>query len=247
MDASLLFTFLIGFCASIVSGIAGGGAGFVVIPLLILLGLDPKIAAATSTLGAIGMGIGTLSRFSKSRELIRPHIIPFTVISLVSGVLGAFLLIAMPTEYIRIFVGTMIAFFLPLFLFKKNAGLHEIHPTRLRSIIGYILYTTLLTIQAAFGSGTGVGIVYILVFFFGFTMIQASATLRLPQLVSSLVTLPFFIAYGVLDYTHGLVLFVSMVIGGYIGSHIAIKKGNRFVKTLFVILAIILAVSMLLK
>jgi len=143
MDSSLVITFAVGLVASIISGIAGGGAGFILIPFLIILGLDPKIAAATTTLGAIGLGIGTLSRFFRSREYIWRHVAPFTIISLASGVGGAYLLILIPTEYVSLVVGLIILLFLPLFLLKRDAGIQQRDPSRIRNVSGYLLYRAL--------------------------------------------------------------------------------------------------------
>jgi uncharacterized membrane protein YfcA len=57
--------FILTFGASIFSGMAGGGGGFIILPLLIALGLSPQQAVATMKLGAFGIGTGSVAAFRK--------------------------------------------------------------------------------------------------------------------------------------------------------------------------------------
>ncbi len=243
-----IIIFFIGLGASFLSGIVGGGAGLVMVPALIFLGIDPKIAAATTTFGAIGLGIGSLSRFRKEKELRRTYIQPLTLISIAAGVVGPFILFAMDGTTLKIVIGAIILLIIPLFILKKNIGSEKRETTQGQKIIGYTLYTILLALQVAFGSGTGIAIIFILVTFFGLTMIETSATLRLPQLVSSLISIGIYaVKGGILNYPYGIALLIAMIIGSYLGSHTAIKSGNAIIKWIFAIFAVLLALMLLLQ
>lgn len=56
----------------------------------------------------------------------------------------------------------------------------------------------------------------------------------------SLLALAIFIKNGIVHYVFGIILFAGMILGGYIGAHTAIKKGDSWVKVIF---AIIIAAS----
>ena len=111
--------------------------------------------------------------------------------------------------------------------------------------LGFLCYFIILTLQVAFGSGTGVAIIFSLVIFFGFSMIETNATLRVPQLLSSIISLVIFAKNDVIRYDYGFVLLVAMIFGGYVGSHLAIKSGNKFVKYSFLGLAVMLGMLLL--
>jgi uncharacterized membrane protein YfcA len=241
----LFVVFFVGVAASFMSGIAGGGAGLVMAPLLIFLGVEPKTAVATTTFGAVGVSIGSLSRFRKEKDLRRSYMLPLTLIAVAAGVIGPFLLFATTGDTLKIIIGTIILCIVPLFILKKSIGRERVDVGSIRKGLGYVLYTLMLILQVAFGSGTGIGVIFILVIFFGLTMIETSATLRLPQLLSSVVSLMFYAHGQVLDYAVGAVLLPAMIIGGYLGSHVAIKSGNVAVKWIFAGLAVILAILLL--
>ncbi len=247
MPPHLLLVFLVGLVASFLSGIAGGGAGLITIPLLIFLGIDPKVVAATTTFGGVGLGIGALSRFRQEKNLRREHIKTLTVIAVFAGLLGPFLLLAVDGDMVKTIVGTIILVIVPLFLLKKKIGLQKREVTQKEKVFGYIFYAILLTVQVAFGSGTGIAIIFVLASFFGLTMIETSATLRLPQLVSSVISLFLYAGTGLLNYWYGGALLVAMIIGGYLGSHAAIKSGNGVIKWVVAGMAVVLATVLLLK
>ncbi|MEI6498764.1 MAG: hypothetical protein WCO23_02275, partial [bacterium] len=50
---------------------------------------------------------------------------------------------------------------------------------------------------------------------------------------------------GMLDFSISLTIFVSMLIGGYIGSHLAIKKGASWARHLISAMIIIVAIKMI--
>ena len=237
--------FLIGIVAGFVSGMIGGGSGLILVPAQILLGIDPRIATTTTHFGFIGVSLGAMARFNQEREIKGKSIIPLTVIALISGVLGPYLLFSIDAKAFQQILGVLILICVPLFLLKKNLGTSAGHAVRVRPIIGYFSLFVIFTLQVAFGAATGIIAIFALVYFFGLSMIETSAALRLPNLVSSLIGLIIYARHGTVNFGYGFTLLVAMILGGYIGSHVAIKGGNDFVKYLFATLASIVAATLL--
>jgi len=77
------------------------------------------------------------------------------------------------------------------------------------------------------------------------TALTASATRRLTQLTVAAVGLTVYIAAGLVDYRFGLVGFITSLVGGFIGAHIAIKRGNKFVINLLAVTSILLALQLI--
>lgn len=244
---SILLLFVVGIAASFVSGMLGGGSGLVLAPLQILLGIDPKLATTTTHFGFIGVSLGAMARFNRERDIRRQHGVPLTIISLLSGFLGPYLLLSVDPRAFQQIIGALVLLCIPLFLLKSNLGTNKIHASRAKLLSGYLSVFLILTLQVAFGAATGIMAVFVLVYFFGLSMIETSSALRLPNLVSSLVGLMMYARNGKVDYDYGLTLLVAMALGGYLGSHVAIEGGNRFVKQLFALFASVLAVILVLS
>jgi len=76
-------------------------------------------------------------------------------------------------------------------------------------------------------------------------MLEVLATNIIPWLALTISSLVIFALNGIIDYKIGIVLLIGMTVGGYIGAHVAIKKGDLWVKRLFVFLVIISGIKLL--
>ena len=120
-------------------------------------------------------------------------------------------------------------------------------PTTLRNqATGYVLASVFMLVAAFVGGGIGAVMFFILVSAFGLTMLEANATYSLPVLVLTTVSLCTFIPNGLVDYSAGLVLFLGMLTGGYVGTHTAPKKGDAWVRKAVITMAIVLSVKLIL-
>ena len=80
---------------------------------------------------------------------------------------------------------------------------------------------------------------------FGYTIIEANATNNIPWILLAISSFIIFAINGIVDYKIGTILLLGMITGGYIGAHVAIKKGDKWVKTLFAVLVIISGIKLL--
>ena len=65
MDIIYIATFFVAFISSILSGIAGGGGGFVMAPYWLISGMAPAQGATTGAFMATGMSISSVAAFEK--------------------------------------------------------------------------------------------------------------------------------------------------------------------------------------
>jgi hypothetical protein len=68
-----LGVFVASLVANLLSALAGGGAGLVQLPVLILLGLSFPLALATHKVASVALGIGATLRHLRERSL-NPHL-----------------------------------------------------------------------------------------------------------------------------------------------------------------------------
>ena len=242
----LISIFGVGVFASFIGAMAGSG-GLITIPFLIYIGIPPHIAIATNKCAAIGLKIGATAKFRRTDFIKQNYLLPFLIISVFAALAGAQLLLVIDKEVLSRIVIILLLLVLPLLFLKRDLGLVDQAHSRLRQYAGYAFYFFAQVFSAFFGGGAGTMVIYILMFFFGFTIIQASATAMIPSLVSNGIAFVIFAYSGYIDYEAGIALFFGTLLGGWLGAMVAVRKGNRWVKTVFVGVVIVLIVKIVLE
>src|SRR3989344_111609 len=241
---NLILVFLVGIVASFFSSTVGGSA-MISIPALIFLGLPPQIAIATDRLGGFGSQATSLFKFWKADKIVWKYIPLLAVVSVIGSVIGANILLSVNPEILQKLTGFLLLVFLPFVIFNKNIGVQHTETSKFKKTIGYIVYFFLQIFNSFFGVGTGPFFFYTLVIAFGLSMIEASATRIIPLIIMAISSVIVFALHGIIDYKVGIILLLGMAIGGYIGAHVALKKGNAWVKGLFAIMVTVAGIKLL--
>src|SRR5213593_2940325 len=113
LHAALMFA--AAFAAGMVNSIAGGGT-LLTFPLLIWLGLDPKVANATSTVALWPGLFGGLFGYRREMSDSSLMLMRLGAVSVVGGGVGAWLLIATPSPTFARLVPFLILFATILFM-----------------------------------------------------------------------------------------------------------------------------------
>src|SRR5437899_5999105 len=111
----LLIMFACAFAAGLINSIAGGGT-LITFPVLIWLGLDPKMANATSTVALWPGLFGGLFGYRREMDDSAMMLMRLGVVSVIGGGVGAWLLIATPSPTFARLVPFLILFATILFM-----------------------------------------------------------------------------------------------------------------------------------
>lgn len=243
---TFILVFIIGFSTAII-GIIVGSSGLIRIPLLILLGIPPQISVATNKVGSIGISIVGLYRYGKEKLIDLKIGFSMVSVEIFGAIIGSYILLSISGGILKKIIGLVIFGIVFLIIIKKNVGLKKIKEIPRRNwIIGAFLFFIVAIYGGFIGGGGGTIQTYILISMFGLTFLESAATRRIPNLIGALTSVSIFAFYGIINWPVGIVLLISESMGAWVGSSIAIKKGNKFVKILFVIVAIALAIKLLL-
>ncbi|MFM1800211.1 MAG: hypothetical protein RLZZ117_2489 [Cyanobacteriota bacterium] len=246
----LLGVFAASFVANLLSALAGGGAGLVQLPVLILLGLSFPLALATHKVASVALGVGATLRHLRERSL-NPRLAAFILVCGLPGVvLGAKVVLALPPKLCTLLLGLLtIGLGLYSLLQPALGVVAEQQPLgRGRLLIGGLVLFAIGVLNGSLTSGTGLFVTLWLVRWFGLDYGRAVAyTLVLVGLFwngAGAFTLgrQGQIAWGWLP-----MLLAGSVAGGYLGAHLAIAKGSLVVKRAFEVLALLMGGSLLLK
>jgi uncharacterized membrane protein YfcA len=243
-----ILIFIISLIANIFSALSGGGAGLIQLPVLIFLGLPFGIAVATHKVATVALGIGATIRHMRESHLER-HFALFIVATGLPGViLGASFILQVPDRMAEIALGVLTLSLSVYSFFSPELG-QNFRPAH-RNTRGYLLGGSALFIigilNGSLTSGTGLFVTLWLVQWFGLDYKRAVAyTLILVGLFwngAGAITL------GILGEIHWLwipALLLGSVIGGYLGAHLAIVKGNKLIKRSFEIVTLLIGIKLI--
>lgn len=240
------------FISSVLSGMSGGAGGMISVPAAIYLGFPPVTVLASMKFSGLGISAGSFMRFRKEKNLIDKKLaLNLSIFAAISALVGSLLLVGLQSnsDFIEKLVGWVILFVLPFVIFKKQLKSKDgkAKVSKLKKYSGYGLLSVLITLQSAMGSGIGFLQYLVLNKFVGLRPTVAIATRRTMQLVVAIVALAVYIRTGLVDYKMGLTLLLSTYLGGYIGSHVAVKKGDDFIEKAVVVISFIMALSLIMR
>lgn len=241
----LLIIFLVGLFASFFSTIVGGGA-LLKTPILIFLGLPAQTAVATDRISSLGFSSG-LYKFMKEGKVNIKLGLSLLIFSMIGAFFGANLLLQMQENILRRIIAIITILILMLIIFKKNIGTKKIKTkiTPIKRVFGHISIFFLGMYNAFFGGGAATFYSYVLILVFGQTFLESAGTRKILTLASAFIASIVYIISGIVNYAFFVTLFTATIIGSYLGSAYAIKKGEKWVRSLFIIIVLLMAVRLL--
>jgi uncharacterized membrane protein YfcA len=240
--------FVISLLANLFSAFSGGGAGLIQLPALIFLGLPFVIALATHKVASVALGIGATVRHLREGALEKNLALFILATGLPGVAVGAQLIIGIPGRIAEIALGILTA---GLGLYSwLNPGLGQRDHARHRDFRGFVAGGTGLFIIGALNgsltSGTGLFVTLWLVRWFGLEYKRAIAyTLVLVGIFwngTGAVTLAYL---AEIRWSWLPALLAGSLIGGYLGAHLAIRKGNRWIKRAFEVITLVIGVKLI--
>ena len=226
------------FSAGFVDAIAGGG-GLIQTPAMLLTFADrnPVSVVATSKTAAF---FGTTTAAIKYRKSIKTDprlLIAMVIPAFIGASFGAHLASQIsPGSYKSSILFIMVAIFIYT-LANPELGKEQVekHSPRKLKIIGAIAGLIIGFYDGLIGPGTGTMLMIALVAVMGFAFVGASAIAKVVNATTNLASI---IVVGLtigFMWKLGLILGVANLIGGYTGSHMAIKKGSSFIRIFYLI------------
>lgn len=237
---------LAGLTAGWVDAVVGGGVLIQLPALLLVPGIAPVQALATNKLGSI-MGTST-SSITYARR-VSPDFTtagPMAVAALAGAVGGAVLAAQIPAAAFRPIILVVLVGVAAYTLFKPSLG----EKTALRWEGNRHRVTAALTglvigvYDGVLGPGTGAFLVIALVSLLGYAFLPASALAKIVNFATNLGALIFFVPAGHVIWPLGLAVGAANLVGGYVGARMAVAKGSRFVRVVFVVVVSVLIVRL---
>ncbi len=238
---------IVSLAANIFSAFAGGGAGLLQFPALIFLGLPFGVALATHKVASVALGVGATLRHVREKSLEGRFSLFILATGLPGVVIGAAFILQVPDRLAQVSLGVLTIGLGVYSHFNKQLGLE--HEPKNRHTRGYVLGGLALflvgVLNGSLTSGTGLFCTLWLVRWFGLDYRRAVAyTLVLVGLFwngAGAITLGLL---GEIKWSWLPALLVGSLVGGYLGAHWSIVKGNRWIKRVFEVVTVLVGLKL---
>lgn len=230
------------FLAGFIDSIAGGG-GLISLPAYLFVGLPMHNAIATNKFSStFGTAISTY-RFFKSGNINLKSAFASVVGALAGSYAGARLALALEEKYLQYFLIIALPVIAVFVLTRKSFGKDDA-ATKLSDakIIIYSVISGFLigAYDGFFGPGTGTFLILVYTGIIGFNLKTASGNAKIVNLTSNITALVTFIFSSKVIFWVGLPAALCGILGNWLGSGLAIKKGSRVIKPFIIIVMILL-------
>lgn len=233
----------IGVLTGFIDSIAGGG-GLVMMPALLMTGISPIQALGTNKLQSMfGTSVAAWNFHRKGLVEFRPNLgkIVMVFIGAAAGVLA-----------VQQLKPGLLALVIPILLLASAAYIllsprmsdDDAH-VRLSARAYGPVGAGIGFYDGFFGPGTGSFFTASLVALRGMGLTRATALTKLLNLTSNIASVLFFAIGGKVVWTLGFAIAGGAMLGGYLGSHTAMKFGARVIRPLLVILSLGLTAKLL--
>ena len=236
------------FFAAFVDAIAGGG-GLISLPAYMITGMPAHMAIASNKFSAaVGTLIATV-RFIKSGNLHMKAALQTAAFALVGSVIGAKLALFLSDYYLRIAMMIILPCVAVFVLFNRRqmgeASRFE-QLSKARIFIGMLAAGLLIGIyDGFFGPGTGTFLILAFTTVLGFDLKRACGNTKIVNLTTNVSALVVFILAGQVYYAVAVPAMFFSILGNWLGSGLAIKKGAKFVRPVMIFVLCLLFIKML--
>jgi uncharacterized membrane protein YfcA len=238
---------LVALAAGLIDAIAGGG-GLLTVPALLSAGLPSHLALGTNKGQSVFGSFAALVKFARAGMIDPQRARVGFPLGLVGSLGGAALVLAVPPATLRPVVLVLLAaaaLFIGLRRGKPEARAAAGAPRRHRgSVTAGLVALVIGAYDGFFGPGTGTFLIVASVALLGDGLAEASAGAKVVNFASNLAAVALFAWRGVLLWQVALPMAAGQLVGGWIGAHLAIRRGDGLVRRVVVGVSLALAAKL---
>lgn len=227
----------------------GGGGGLIMVPALLAAGLPPHLTLGTNKGQSLFGSLSATVRYARA-GMVDGRRARVTFPAAFLGALGgAALVMVIRPEVLRpVVLGLLVVAAILVTITRPragNGGNGVSSNTRRSGILAALIALVVGAYDGFFGPGAGTFYIAAFVAFLAIPMARASADAKVANFASNIAAALLFAHRGVILWTIALPLAGGQILGGWVGAHLAIRRGDSFVRAvvLVVVLALVLKVA----
>jgi uncharacterized protein len=238
--------YLLVFAGGFIDSVAGGG-GLISLPAYMITGLPVHIAFGCNKFSsACGTTFSTI-RFLKSKSIDIAIAIVAAICSFIGSSMASRIVLMLDGKKLKTLLVIIIPIAAVIILLNKNKGGENLSEdiSRTKKItIAVIIGLLIGFYDGLIGPGTGTFAIIAFSLLIKYDLKTASGNSKLLNLASNYASLVTFIFAGTIAYKIAIPAAFFGILGNYIGAGLAIKRGDKFIRPMMLVVLVLLLVKM---
>lgn len=236
---TLMALFAVAFTAGFIDAVVGGG-GLIQLPAMLITFPDaplPTLFGTNKTSAVAGKAVAAF-QYARRVKFEFVLLIIVSVCALASSYAGAKAVSAINVKALKPVILVILILIAVYTYFKKDLGAAQTKqlPLRRKIIFGSLIGLSVGFYDGFFGPGTGSFFVLGFVVLMGYEFVTASAYAKILNCMTNIAALFVFLRQGNYMLPVAIIMGVANITGSIIGSHTAMKRGNGFIRKVFLII-----------
>ncbi|TCP26611.1 hypothetical protein EV207_11942 [Scopulibacillus darangshiensis] len=237
-----------GIVAGIINVMAAGGS-LLTLPVLIFLGLPSSVANGTNRIAIVVMSMTATTNFYRKGYFDKKLGPVLAIPGIIGAIVGANLAITISDKLFNTVLAIMMVITVIFILWNPSKRLSQKKKdkenSKWRLIIAILVFFFIGIYGGFIQAGAGFFMITALTAIFGLSLVRSNAIKTFVSGVYVLVSLLIFIYHGEVNWLLGVTLAVGMSIGGWIGSSLAVSKGEKLIRVFLVVAVVGMAIKLL--
>ena len=232
----------VGVLSGFLNVMAGGGS-LLALPVLIFMGLPGNVANGTNRVAIVAQNVSAFTSFFRKGYSEIRTMLTLALCAVPGAAIGAYLGTQVSGElFNRILGGLMIV--LLILMSRKQRDVAVIEKPR-RLVLGHFLMVAVGFYGGFIQAGVGFILMAVLYRVVGLDLVRVNAYKVFIVGIYTLVALAIFADKGQVLWLAGASLAVGTTIGGWIGAHFTVKRGERLIRVILNVVLVVMAVRLL--
>jgi len=238
-----------GAVAGFINVMAGGGST-ITLPVMVLMGMPAPVANGTNRIAILSQNIAAVTGFFRQGFSDFKLSISLALCSVPGAVAGAYLGTEFSGVWFNRFLAAVMVTVMILIAIKKKNAANKQADSRVgkkRMILAHILMVGAGFYGGFIQAGVGFILMVILHRVLGLDMVRVNMHKVFIVGIYTFVALVIFAARGQIVWAAGLLLAAGNAVGGWSGSHFAVKKGEKVIWLMLYVVLAVLAIKLILS
>jgi len=245
MIFKLALIFTVGTVAGFINVNAGGGS-LLTLPMLIFLGLPSAIANGTNRIAILFGAVSATTNFRKKGIFDWKFGLELGIPALIGAVIGSSIVIAIPDRIFNLILSLVMIIVLAVIVINPTKRMKETveNLSAKRKILTMVAFFFVGIYGGFVQAGVGFIIIATLSLITGLSLVRINSLKVFIVLIYTTFSLTVFVLNGKINLLMGLVLAMGNALGAYFGSNFAVRKGDKWIRVILIILVTAMAIKL---
>lgn len=237
--------FVLGAIVSLINSIAGGGSSLS-LPIMIFLGMPATVANGTNRIGLIIGNISSVANLAKHGYLNKKIFFQLLIPTIVGSLVGACFLVQIGDKAFQAILAIVICLVVVMSNLRKDIlGKPPETPPQKLTLKGALGFAAVAVYGCIVQVGVGFVQIFSLTRYTGLDAIHVNALKNCLTTVFLIISTTFLAIAGKVNWPIAIVMAAGAWLGGYLGSSLQRKKGNKFIERTISVCSISMALYLI--